>query len=173
MKRREGILLAAGAVLVLALLASFELGYIPVGQGRTSTTCPGCNQQEPVVDVIMPVLGNAANATNPNFVVNMTAGETRAFEVDLYPTVTLNFSMGFRAILASYTAGGTKGDGGLPNATFRPDSLYVTFNEKGVSTMTVTVPGNAAPGSYDAIVSATNVDDSAQVWGLYFEIQVS
>jgi hypothetical protein len=158
----------AVAVVVVAVLAvggSLELLYHPWGGGQTSATaCPGCFS-EPVVDIIMPALGSSGNFTNPNRVVNMTVGETKTFEVDIYPTVPVSFTMGFSIISVS---GGTS----AITATFQPSSLQLAANAKGTTYMTVRVPGTAAKGVYDAVVSASSVSNSSEVWGLYFEIEV-
>lgn len=161
--------LAVVAVAAVALLAAFELGYLPVRGGASSTTCASCGFEEPVVDVIMPAIGSSGNASNPNRTVNMTLGSSQAFEVDVYPTIPLNFTMSFSAVLMSASGGSSE----VPSASFVPGSVDVAANGKGVTTMTIVVPSSAAAGSYDAVVSALNIDNNSQVWGLYFQLQVA
>lgn len=165
--RLSAVLVAA--LIVVALVAAFELGLVPLGGGPpSSTSCPGCAQQTTVVDVIMPYLGTGANASNPNRVINMTQGSVRTFEVDVYPTSALSVELGFNSIPVS---SGTS-SGGVPSAVFQPPSVSIEANGKGTTEMTVTVPAAAAPGAYDTVVSATNQINGSQVWGLYFEIDV-
>lgn len=164
------------AVAVVAIAASVEFGSLPAGGGLTrsaTSVCSSCFQQEPVVDIVMPALGSSGNISNPNRVVNMTLQETKTFQVDIYPTVGLGFDMAFRSLLVS-PAPGTSPGGQEANliAVFQPSSLSVGANAKGVTELTVSVPGNATRGTYDVVVSATNQGNSSQVWGLYFEVSV-
>lgn len=172
--RQRTALEAAGVVAVgIALVLSVQLGAIPLGGTAlgTSTTCTGCTQQ-PVVDVIMPLLGSSGNTSNPNRQVNLTVGSTAYFEVDVYPTEGLNFSMGFRAVMVAAPSG-TSGGSGEMIATFSPPTLSVGANEKGATLMTVVAPGSAARGTYDVVVSVTDESNSSNVWGLYFQIVLS
>lgn len=157
------------AVAIVAAGAVVELGALPVGGNRSQMTT-----SLPIVDVVMPLLGTSGNLTNPNRVVNMSLGETQTFEVDVYPTVGLVFEMSFRSLLVSGSSGAPSG-GQAQNltATFQPASLSVGANGKGVTEMSITVPANAAQGTYDVVVSATSQGDPSQVWGLYFEVSVS
>ena len=164
----------AGAVLLVALIASVQAGYWPRGGGGVptrTTSCRTCFQGEPVVDVVMPLLGTSGNSTNPNRVINLSLGETKTFEVDIYPTVGLSFEMSFRSVLVSRSsAGSSSGAGANITAAFQPPTLTLGANEKGSTFMTISVPAGAAKGAYDAVVSATSRSNSSDVWGLYFEI---
>ena len=168
--------MAAGAGVAIAavvLVAILQAAVWPTGEsGRTGTTaCETCSQVALVVDVVMPVLGTSGNLTNPNRVVNLSLGETKTFEVDVYPTAGLDFVMSFRSVLISGGSGGqSSGSGANITAYFQPSTLNVVANEKGATSMTVSVPQGAERGTYDAVVSATNRSNSSQVWGLYFEI---
>lgn len=164
--------LAVAAVCVAAILlgtaAALGAGLFQTG---SSSTCASCSRA-PVVDIVMPSLGTSGNFTNPNRAVNMTQGESKVFEVDIYPTVELGFEMSFRSVLVS-ASGGQAALSEPITATFLPSALSVGANEKGSTLVTVTVPGGAAKGTYDAVVSATDQSDSSEVWGLYFEIVVA
>jgi hypothetical protein len=161
---------AAAAVVALALVASFELGFFPSPHGSSTTTvCSSCNFQEPVVDVIMPAIGSSGNYSNPNRVVNLTLGGSETFEVDIYPTVGISVMMLFSSVLTSITAQGS----GNITATFQPSTLAVGANSKGVTMMTVSVPASAAEGTYDGVVSAQSQGNSSEVWGLYFQLVVT
>lgn len=168
---RRTVLVLAAAMVAFALVASFELGFLPAGQGRTSSTpCMNCGFKEPVVDLIMPAIGSSGNSSNPDRSINMSLGASKSFEVDLYPTLAVNFSMDF-AVLVS--PGGGSSTAYSPSATFQPQTLEVGANAKGATTMTISVPNSAEGGTYYVVVSALNVDNSSQVWGLYFQLQVS
>ncbi|HKT21499.1 MAG TPA: hypothetical protein VJR06_02580 [Nitrososphaerales archaeon] len=169
--KRDRIAVVVALVAVFVVAASFEIGILPPG-GRmtTTTTCTTC-YPEPVVDVVMPALGNSGNFTNPNRQINMTAGEAKTYEVDVYPTAPLGFSMSFNTVIAP--GPGSQSGGPWIAASFVPQSMTVGANSKGSTMMTLTVDQSAARGTYDVVVSATNQSNGTQVWGLYFEISVA
>ena len=162
--------LAVIAIIAVAILSSGALSPTPKGTQGGSTTCTDCFIQEPVVDIIMPALGSLGNSSNPNRVVAMTAGTSRTFEVDIYPTIGTNFTMGFSALLIA--AAGASPPVGSVTASFQPTHLELGPNQKGVTLMTVVVPNSTSTGSYDAVVSATDLANGSYVWGLYFQIVV-
>ncbi|MDG6909478.1 MAG: hypothetical protein JRN08_03830 [Nitrososphaerota archaeon] len=169
---RRAIVVAAAVVVVIAVGASLELGLLPLtggGGGTTSSSCSSCSP--PVVDVVMPAIGSSGNYTNPDRMINMTAGETRSLEVDVYPTVPLAFTMNFTTVLAPDQAGLSPAHG--IGATFDPSNFTVAANVRGVTSMTLAVALTAAKGTYDVVVSAANRSNSTEFWGLYFEISVS
>jgi hypothetical protein len=168
----KGPIIAAAAVSIIALAAAFELGVFAPG-GRTTTSCPQCFQTEPILDVVMPVLGNSTSPTNPNLTVNMTAGTTRSFEVDLYPTIDVNVTMGFSSFLVSASSGGAHASAGEPSARFLPGNLTLRANGKGTTYLSLTIPGDAEPGTYSSVVSAVDDTNSSNVWGIYFQLLVS
>lgn len=163
--------MAVAVVVIVAAAASVQLGIIGRigGPSGTTTSCSTCFQHEPVVDVVMPALGSSGNTTNPNRQVNMTRGETKSFEVDVYPTIPLGFALSFDTVLSPGSQGATP----AITASFQPQSMSVAANAKGAASMTVVAAQTAAKGVYDIVVSATNLANSSQVWGLYFEISVS
>ncbi len=157
-------------VAAIGVASSAELGVLPPGGGGAGTsTCTACTQQEPVVDVIMPALGSSGNFSNPNRQLNMTAGETKTFEVDVYPTAPLGFTMDF--VVLAPGSGGQQGGPGI-EASFNPQVLTVGANSDGTTQMTLSVAQSASRGTYDVVVSATNTSNSTEVWGLYFEVSV-
>lgn len=172
--RRQTVAALVVAVTALALFAAFQAGVWPSrgGEGTGSTTaCGTCFQAEPVVDIVMPALGTSGNFSNPNRIVNVSVGESRTFEVDLYPTAALTFDMSFGSYqISAGTEGSTSGSGADITASFQPSTLNIGANQKGVTYMTITVPTGVAKGTYDGVASATNHSNSSEVWGLYFEI---
>ena len=168
MERRVAVI-AVAALGLLALAASVEMGLLPVGGGGSARVCSTCFSQEPVVDVIMPALGASGNFSSDR-VINMTAGETRTFEVDVYPTIPLTCTMSLGTVLAPDAASQAPGSG--VGATFAPTSLTVATNGRGTTLMTLSVAQSAARGTYDMVVTATDASNSSEVWGLYFEISV-
>lgn len=161
--------LAAVAVGVIAIGAAVASGFLPTAGGGVHTSCTSCTQG-PIVDVIMPALGSSGNFSNANRTVNMSAGGSKALEVDVYPTVQMEFSMSFDVLLSP----GSGAQTGTPKiaAAFNPQNVTAGANEKGTTLLTLTVSPSAPAGTYDVVVSAANQSNSSQVWGLYFEVSV-
>lgn len=166
---RTQVFVAAALAVVIAA-AAIGFWVIPLSRGTTSTTtCPQCFRQEPIVDILSPVLGNSTSTSNQNRTIEMQAGTSNVFEIDVYPTFGVNMTMGFRSVLVYSTSGGA---GALPSASFQPMYLSLSANTKGVTYLTLQVPQSAAKGTYDSVVLATNNSDNSEVWGLYFQVVV-
>ena len=161
--------LAAVAIGVIAVGAAVASGFLPTAGGGVHTSCTTCTQG-PIVDVIMPALGSSGNFSNTNRTVNMSAGESKTLEVDVYPTVPMEFSMTFDVLL-SPGSGAQTGTSKI-TATFNPQNVTAGANEKGTTLLTLAVSSSAPAGIYDVVVSAADRSNSSQVWGLYFEVSV-
>ncbi|MDE1857913.1 MAG: hypothetical protein KGI26_02435 [Thaumarchaeota archaeon] len=168
MNNRTAVL-AAVAIGVIAIGAALASGILPTLGGETHTSCTSCTQG-PIVDVIMPALGSSGNFSNASRMVNMSAGESKAFEVDVYPTAPMEFSMSFNVLLAPGPGAQTATSKIV--AAFNPQNVTAGTNAKGTTLLTLTVSPTAPGGTYDVVVSAANQSNSSQVWGLYFEISV-
>lgn len=165
------ILVAGSAALALAIIvvAVVVLG-LPTG-GNNGTTCSKCFQTEPIVDIISPSLGNATRSVNENRTIDVQAGTSSVIEIDVYPTIAVNVTLGFTSVLAN-PSGTATSPGLLPGAAYQPTSLSIAENGKGVSMMTITVPATAVKGTYDSVVTAVNDQNTSEYWGLYFQLVV-
>lgn len=168
MKLSRRTVAAAGIAIIIAAAAAVIL--IPPSKGSPST-CAQCFQTEPIVDVVSPSLGNAGSSVNPNRIINMSAGSSRVLEIDVYPTIAVNVSLGFTTLLA-YASNASSGSGALPSVSYNPETLQMGVNAKGVSYATIAVPAQAAKGTYDSVFTVTNVANSSETWGLYFQLVV-
>jgi hypothetical protein len=173
----RGIAFVVVVLAAIALSGAFELGVFNGGAGgigvRSTTSCPQCFQTEPILDIVMPVLGNSSSPINPSLTINMTAGSTKSFEVDLYPTFDVMVTMGFTAIPVSTSGGGPQSNASQPSATFLPSNLSLKSNGEGRTYLSLTVPRSAAPGTYSTVISAVDSRNSSNFWGLYFQLRVS
>jgi hypothetical protein len=178
LSQRKFAAIAIAVVALAAVVASAELNAWPFGQGGSGCPRGGsqapCFYEEPVVDVIMPAVGSSGNTTNPNRVLNVTAGSDLTLEVEVYPTVALNASMSFSSYLVSVSGDGSSGmpGGDLPSATFQPSTLTIPAYGHGVTQMLLAVPAGTEPGTYAAVVTATDASNSTQSWGLFFQLEV-
>jgi hypothetical protein len=158
----------AGAAVIVAAVVLVSAPLV----GSNTPTCTQCFQTEPIVDIVSPSLGNATSSVNQNRTIDMQAGTSAVLEIDVYPTISVNLTLEFGTVLAYSTAGTSSSTGVLPTALFQPSTLTIGSNSKGASSMTVTVPQLATKGTYDSVVSAVNLQNSSEVWGLYFQLVV-
>jgi hypothetical protein len=178
MKPRGIAAVVVVAVVVISLAASAELGLLPAipgdRNGNGTTSCASCSHGELIVDILMPAVG-PPGGSNPNRWVNLTVGSSGMFEVDVYPTSAVTLSMSFSSFFLSAPAGdasATSG-GGRPEASFQPGTLSLGANKMGVTYLQLTVPYGTERGTYGAVVSASDVSNDSEVWGLYFQLGVS
>lgn len=169
------------AVVVAVLVVASAVSYVEFGSwpfGGTTSDCPNnshsqCFYQQPVVDIILPVIGSSGNSSNPNRFVNLTAGSSTVFEVDVYPTIPLNVSLSFSSYLLNGGVSSGATTGGAPEAVFEPSHLSIPANGRGISLMDITIPGGTGTGTYAAVITATNVSNSSETWGLFFQLRLT
>jgi hypothetical protein len=124
---------------------------------------------EPVVDVIIPSLAvYLSGGGGVNRALNMSAGSNTTLEVDIYSTETVVLNLTFHA----YHLGRVPAPSTLL-WHFNPSSLKVQDGSKAVSLLTLIIPPNAAPGTYNAVVSAFDALNQTLVWGTFFQVNVN
>lgn len=177
MKKFEVIAISIIIVLAIAAttIAVFDL-LSPPKQGQTNPSSHFIEQ--PVVDVIIPSLFKTEGSNNVNIPINISAGQTMTFAVDVYTTVSLNLTMDFRIFApfgqASNSSVTTTESGPrMVVASFNPETLTIHGSSEGSSNMTLAVSNSATPGDYSSVVSAVNLDDSSQVWGDFIQINIT
>ena len=169
------LVLVAGLIVLSAVIGIGFVMQPGSANNRTVTTlCQSCFVEEPVVDVILPTLtrnpGGSVSTTNAP--LNMTRGSTQSLSVDVYPTVSISVTLVFRVLLSP--SAGTAGSSASLSASFSPSELSISSQGRGVSTLTISVPANALPGTYNAAVSVEQTNaTSSGVWGTFFMINVA
>lgn len=157
----------------MALLVISVAGILAAAAALGAFTYSGQNVRigsgGPVVDVIIPSLVvSLSGGGGVNHPLNTSAGSTVTLEVDLYSTATAALNLTFHAYRL----------GNVPSTSdfvwhFDPQWLTVRPGSKGVSLLTLTIPPEAAPGAYNAVVSAVDSLNQTLVWGTFFQINVN
>ncbi len=160
-------------VIIVSTIAVFDL-LAPPKVNQRSTSLPFIVQ--PVVDVIVPSLYTNQGSSNDNKPLNVTDGQVLTLAVNVYSTVSLNFTMEYRVLSYSGETPNSSSanvSGSLASATFNPDTLSIQGDGNGATSLTLVFSATAVSGEYNTVVSAVNLDNSSQEWGDIIQVNVS
>jgi hypothetical protein len=165
------IIVVALAAIISAIAVNDLLG----GPSKQNSATTNSFIQQPVVDIIIPTLFAQTATGGVNSPLNLTLGESYSLTVEVYTTVALNASLIFHALPlgSSSTSELSQGTSGPISGIFNPADLMMEANGKGISTFSIAVSDSASVGAYNAVVSAVNLDNSSQIWGDIFQINVT
>lgn len=173
MKKIESI--AIGVIIILGVIAASVAVYdllTPPTSGQNTTSLPFVEQ--PVVDVIVPSLFRQQGSNNGNVPLNVTQGENVSMIVNVYTTVSLALEMDFKVISGGPSQSNTSSitQSTLITPAFDPDVLNISGAGQGTCNLTLHFSEAVNVGAYNSVISATNIDNSSQVWGAIVEINV-
>ncbi len=158
----------AVVIIIVALAGAGFYFYMASSQNLETTTCAGCFYTQPIVEVVIPKLAGGSNpngATNSQ--LNVSSGQSVTLSVSVYPTVPLTVEMEFRLYASTNTTGN------FVNASFTPSRLAIPSQGNGTTTMTLSFSDSAPAGTYSAVVTAVDSENSSLYWGSYFQILVT
>jgi hypothetical protein len=176
-RRYEWVAVAVIVVLAIAVISitTYNLLVKQTARGPTQTTSEPFVVQ-PVVDVIIPSLFRQGPTGGINSPLNLTVGQNESIQIEIYSSVHLNASMEFNmyALSTSQQASltGQMGNASV-NWEFNPILVNVPVNGKANTTLSLNVSSQTATGTYNAVVTAVNSDNSTQMWGDIFEIVIA
>ena len=156
-------------VVIVVIVAAAALGYFLLQpKGTTTTNCPGCFIQQPVVDVIIPELASQTDQNGGvNQPLNATAGQTSTLRVQVYSEEAVNVPLSFKSFISG--ANGSQ----LMTAAFSPSTLDVPNLGNATAVLHIFISPSVAKGVYSAAISAVAIQNSSWVWGDYFSINVT
>lgn len=173
MKKTESI--AIGVIIVLGVIAASIAVYdllTPPTSGQQTTSLPFVEQ--PVVDVIVPSLFRQQGSNNGNVPLNVTQGETVSMIVNVYTSVSLALKMDFEVLSGgpSQSNNSSTTESILITPAFNPDVLNISGAGQGTCNLTLHFSAAVNIGDYNSVISATNINNSSQVWGAIVEINI-
>ncbi len=178
MNKFEKILAIIVVVLAIiaATIAALSLLWGPRPQNpATANSFIG----EPVVDIIIPSLFRTTSTGGINAPLNASGGQSLALTIQLFPTTNLNVSMQFRYFVLGGLADNSSSSGTqnfsssqFLSAKFNPPALSIIAGKTANTTMQLTITKNAIQGKYNSVVSAVNMQNSSQIWGVIIPINL-
>lgn len=178
----EGFLLkkfeviAIGIIIVLGVAATAIAVYDLLSPPRSNQTTSLPFVEQPVVDVIVPSLYRNQGSNNVNSPINVTAGQTLTFVVDIYTSVSLNLTMEFKLFSpfgqSTNSSLSTTSVVSTVRAYFSPTELTIQGAGKGSTNLTLGFSSSALPGNYNSVISAVNLNNSSQVWGDVVQVSI-
>jgi hypothetical protein len=160
--------------LVITSVTAYDLLGRPGAQGLSITT--GTFIQQPVVDVIVPSLFRSGSTGGINAPLNLTQGETISLPVTVYSVAAINVTAEFRITPLSLSQTATSSlanSSSIISWSFAPGSFQVEPNGKANTTLKLDVPYLMPLGTYSAVISAANTDNSSQIWGDILQINIT
>lgn len=190
------IVIVSGGVVSYLLFFNQNRSFGNTRSSTSVTSCyvnNSCFVEEPVGDVIIPKLSNSLGSNEvSNNVLNMTRGESLSLAVLVYPTINVNVTMELQlfppvesnvsatvttsAYSSSNASSSSSAYGSNENssiaAKFNPIGMHIKAYGNSTTIMALSVSKDAIVGTYSAVVSAVDAENSSIVWGASFEINV-
>jgi hypothetical protein len=167
---KYGVAIIVLLVVIISLVAVYDIS------SRQTNDQTGTNSfiSEPVVDIILPSLFRETSTGGQNEPLNVTVGQTDTLAIRVYPNVNLNLTMVFKYYLltSSFTSSVSNNSSQSILANFVPSNLNIKAGKMGNTSMTLQVSRTASVGQYAAVISALNLDNSSEVWGVLVQINV-
>jgi hypothetical protein len=172
-RERRAALIAVLLAIVAAAIAGVNL--------LLSSSTPKVNTSnsfiaQPVLDIIVPSLFHESSTGGVNAPLNASRGQTLSLTVQLFPTTNLNVSMQFRYFILNGSATQTSSSKENPeylSAVFYPSETKLTAGRTTNVTMQLVVSSSATIGQYNSVLSAENVQNSSQIWGVIMQVNVA
>ena len=162
---------------ILAILAAGIAGATLLSS-PPSQTATNSFIGEPVLDIIIPSLFHQTSTGGINSPLNASAGQTLSLTVQLFPTTSLNVSMQFRYFVLNSSNSATVSSSQNATSdyimsTFHPQETTITASKTSNVTMQLAISQSAVRGQYNSVVSAVNLQNSSQVWGVIVQIDIT
>jgi hypothetical protein len=171
---------AALVAVLLAIVAAAIAGANLYFNGNASNqTTPNSFIIQPVLDIIIPSLFHESSTGGVNAPLNVSAGQSLSLSVQLFPITDLNVSMQFRYFAlnenstVSFSSSNINQSGQPLAATFTPSSVKLGAEHAVNLTMQLAISPDAMIGRYNTVISATNLQNSSQVWGVIVQINIT
>ena len=161
----------------LAIIAATIAGLTLLGsQGHQTQTESNSFIEEPVVDILIPALFRETSTGGINAPLNVSRGQSVSLTVQLYPTTSLNVSMLFRYFilggLNNNQTSTNQNSSQYLSAKFDPQILTIEAGKTVNTTMRLEISQAATKGQYNSVVSAVNLQNSSQIWGVIIQINI-
>lgn len=159
---------------VLAIIAAGIAGATLLN-GSPNQTETNSFITQPVLDIIIPSLFHETSTGGINSPLNASAGQSISLTVQLFPSTNLNVSMQFRYFLmnSSSSSISPQGNASSLSAMFHPLDLTIAGGKTANVTMDLAISASTVKSHYTSVISAVNLQNSSQVWGVIMQIDIA